>query len=88
MKDYSYEYSQEINSLLIGGIMALIMSSIMSFISVSYNVFYVLCNGIVEHFESNFVNMWPRSFSLAFAFGLPTVFVVAPSVRKIVNIIT
>ena len=29
--------------------------------------------------------MWPRSFLLAFAFGIPIVLIAAPSARKIVD---
>jgi hypothetical protein len=77
--------ARKYNSLLIEAIMVLIMSSIMSFIIVSYNVYFGLCKGIPECFAPNFFNLWPRSFILAFAFGIPIVLIAAPSARKIVD---
>lgn len=73
------------NSLLIEVIMVLIMSSIMSFIIVSFNLYFGLCKGIPQCFVPNFFNIWPRSFLLAFAFGIPIVLVAAPFARKIVG---
>ena|SRR6266487_3275664 len=40
------------------------MSSIVSSAIVSLNV-YLLCNRILECFEANFLEIWPRLFSLA-----------------------
>lgn len=77
--------AKKYNSLLIEAIMVLIMSSIMSFIIVSYNVYFGLCKGISECFGPNFFNMWPHSFLLAFAFGIPIVLIAAPFARKIVD---
>ena len=77
--------AKKYNSLLIEAIMVLIMSSIMSFIIVSFNVYFGLCKGIPECFGPNFFNMWPRSFLLAFAFGIPIVLIAAPTARKIVD---
>ena len=61
------------------------MSFTMSFIIVSYNVYFGLCNGIPECFGPNFFNIWPRSFSLAFVFGIPIVLIAAPTARKLVD---
>jgi hypothetical protein len=38
-----------------------------------------------ECFGPNFVNLWPRSFLLVFAFGIPIVLIAAPSAKKIVE---
>jgi Protein of unknown function (DUF2798) len=77
--------AKKYNSLLIQAIMVLIMSSIISLIIVSYNVYFGLCKGIPECFGPNFFNMWPRSFLLAFAFGIPIVLIAAPFARKMVD---
>jgi hypothetical protein len=72
-------------SLLIATIMALVMSSIMSFIIVSFNVYFSLCNRILECFVTNSFAVWPRSFILAFVLGIPIILVVSPLVRRIVG---
>src|SRR5215831_9806446 len=77
--------AKKYNSLLIQVIMVLIMSFTMSFIIVSYNVYIGLCNGISECFVPNFFNIWPRSFLLAFVFGIPIVLIAAPTARKIID---
>ena len=77
--------TKKYNSLLIQVIMVLIMSFTMSFIIVSYNVYFGLCNGIPNCFGPNFFNIWPRSFLLAFVFGIPIVLIAAPTARKIVD---
>jgi hypothetical protein len=77
--------AKKYNSLLTQIIMVLIMSSIMSFIIVSYNVYFGLCKGIPGCFGTNLFNIWPRSFLLAFAFGIPIVVIAVPSARKIVD---
>ena len=77
--------AKKCNSLLVAVIMVFIMSSIMSFVVVFYNVYFGICKGVPECFGPNFFNMWPRSFSLAFAFGIPIVLIAAPFARKIVE---
>jgi len=73
------------NLLLIQVIMVLIMSSIMSFVIVFFNVYFGMCSRVPECLVPNFFNIWPRSFLLAFAFGVPIVLIAAPSARKIVG---
>lgn len=80
--------AKKYNSLLIEVVMVLMMSSTMSLIVVSYNIYYLLCDGIPECFGPNLLKIWPRSFSLAFAFGVPIVLIMAPTARKIVDRIT
>jgi hypothetical protein len=73
------------HSLLMAVLMALVMSSVMSSIIVSFNVFFLLCNKIIECFIRNFLSIWPRSFLFAFVFGVPIILVVSPLVRSIVD---
>jgi hypothetical protein len=83
---HSYYYIEfDKRSLLIATIMALVMSSIMSFIIVSFNVYFSLCNRILECFMTNSFAVWPRSFLLAFVLGIPIILVVSPFVRRIVG---
>ncbi len=65
------KFARKYNSLLNRVIVVLLMSSVISFIIVSFNIYFVLCQGISACFGPNFLSIWPRSFLLVFAFGIP-----------------
>lgn len=57
--------------------MALLMSCIMSFVISIFNV------GLV----SNILFIWLKAWGFAFAIAFPTVVLVVPAVRKLVNLV-
>ncbi len=74
-------------SLLTTTIMVLIMSSILSSIAVSYNIYY-LCNGISSCFNQTFFKIWPHTFSITFPCGVALGMVVGRYARGLVNRLT